>query len=59
MYPLDYTSFQRKKHQLHSKLDSMLKHECGLDVLLTSLLIEDDKKFEDVTRYILEFVDGN
>jgi len=37
----------------------MLKHECGLDVLLTSLLIEDDKKFEDVTRYILEFVDGN
>ncbi|XP_066914138.1 uncharacterized protein [Clytia hemisphaerica] len=53
----DYSAFQRKKYQLHSKLDSMLKHECGLDVLLSALLIEDSDQFENVTKYILEFVE--
>ena len=55
---IDYEAFQRKKYQLHSKLDSMLKHECGLDVLLSALLIEESEKFENVTKYILEFVEG-
>lgn len=54
---LDYSAFQRKKQQLHTKLDSMLKHDCGLDVLLSALLCEDEEKFDNVTQYILEFIE--
>ena len=36
----------------------MLKHDCGLDVLLTALLLDEEEKFQNVTRYILEFIEG-
>lgn len=55
---LDYSSFERKKQQLHTKLSGMIKHDCGLDVLILALISTEEDGSENVSRYIIDFIEG-
>ena len=48
---------ERKKRQLHEKLEHMVEHQRGIDVLLLALICDDDKDM-DVSNYLLDFLEG-
>ncbi|XP_057313694.1 uncharacterized protein LOC130655007 [Hydractinia symbiolongicarpus] len=44
-----------RKFQLHNKLENMIRHERGVDVLLLSLICDD--KDAEVSNYLLSFIE--
>ena len=47
-----------EKIQLSVKLANMVKHDRGTDVLMHALIIDDSKNTENVSQFIITFVEG-
>ena len=46
------------KIQLNMKLANMVKHDRGTDVLMYALIIDDSKNTENVSQFMITFVEG-